>query len=185
MAMPAASRATAAPDRQPRLSGASLNSDSLPGELAHAAGKIDVVLRDAAGIVGRELNGDPVPHIGPIGMVIHGLSGQGAAGHKSPGMDEVVKLELAAKLAGGVTPSGKRGKRGSDFGLGELLAAHDSLLQENGEKRSRKAVWPVCVLAASGGSRGIGLKVRRLSAILGDSFLTLDRAGEPVERPQS
>src|SRR3546814_20055908 len=51
--------------------------------------------RESAGVVGGEYDVDPVPDIGPVGMVVGSFGGKGDPGHEAERLIEIAELEAA------------------------------------------------------------------------------------------
>src|ERR1700722_12466677 len=66
--------------------------------LPDPGGQIEIVERQASGAVRGEIDHDLVPGVRPVGVVIHLLSGQRHAGHKTKRLREVAKLESAMQI---------------------------------------------------------------------------------------
>src|SRR5450631_100115 len=72
---------------------------------------------DSACVVGREVYADFVPHVEPLGMVVHALGKQGRPAHETERSHEVRKLVVAMELAIFDSPARKRGNRRDNFGF--------------------------------------------------------------------
>src|SRR3546814_15972424 len=58
-------------------------------------GEIDVAAGETAGVVGGEDDVDPVPDIGPVGMVVGAFGGKGDPGHEAERPIESADIEDA------------------------------------------------------------------------------------------
>ena len=65
------------------------------GIAIHRGGQVDILLRHAAGIMGRQRHIDLVVDIEPFGMVIHLRRQQRRARHEGEGGVEIHELEFA------------------------------------------------------------------------------------------
>src|SRR3546814_8879899 len=56
-------------------------------------GEIDVAAGETAGVVGGEDDVDPVPDLGPVGMVVGDFGGKGEPGHEAERLIEIAALD--------------------------------------------------------------------------------------------
>jgi hypothetical protein len=67
--------------------------------LLDLTGEPEIVLREAAGAVSGQIDGDFIPDIRPVGVMAHGFGGKRDLSHEAKRLREIAKFENAVKLS--------------------------------------------------------------------------------------
>jgi hypothetical protein len=88
---------------------------------------------DAAGIVGGEIDTDPVVDVEPFRVMIHFLNAHSGDGHEADGVGEIGELKLAMEFGVFDGPTGQILQNGLEFSVAELVKCHEVILAEKRE----------------------------------------------------
>src|SRR5580658_9613271 len=96
----------------------------LLGDAFEERGEIDVLLRDALRVMGRQIDSDAVVDVRPLGMMIAFFDQRRGCRHETEGVSEIGKLVFAVELAVFQTPVGEVRQVGGDLTVTEFHQVH-------------------------------------------------------------
>ena len=80
----------------------------------NSASQLHVQVGQAARVVGDQINAHTVPHVAPLGVMVHGFGDQGHLGHKPKGLHKVGKDKVAVQSSINQLPVGQGDGEGGE-----------------------------------------------------------------------